>query len=290
MTDESAADQPVNLPVGNEVSGHIAGSSVQAGAIHGGVHFHHAPSPAAPVPRQLLTPSPHFINRESELAALDTLLNTTRPVFAILTGPGGVGKTALALRWADQIRIRYPDGQLYVDLAGFSDQDPLDPGEVLGSFLRALGVPPQRVPLDLMEQSALYRSVTAGRSLLVLLDNAFSAAQVRTLLPPLSTSEGLIACSDQIERRSQTGNPALVLWLTLSGLQRGFGSGFPRESLLDEAHQGRESFSTLPDSRCGYRSRYCGGDRGHEFVHSRLFTLGVLKISYSHHPVPLSHF
>jgi len=198
MTDERAADQPVKLPAGNEVSGHIAGSSVQAGAIHGGVHFHHASSPAAPIPRQLLTPSPHFINREQELATLDTLLNTTPSVFAILTGPGGVGKTALALRWADQIRTRYPDGQLYVDLAGFSDQDPLDPGEVLGSFLRALGVPPQRVPLDLMEQSALYRSVTAGRSLLVLLDNAFSAAQVRTLLPPLSTSAVLVTSRSRL--------------------------------------------------------------------------------------------
>lgn len=198
MTDERAADRSVNLPAGNEVSGHVAGSSVQAGAIHGGVHFHHASSPTAPVPRQLLTPSPHFTNRESELATLGRLLTATRPVFAILSGPGGVGKTALALRWADQIRTRYPDGQLYVNLAGFSDHDPLDPGEVLGSFLRALGVPPQRVPLDLMEQSALYRSLTAGRSLLALLDNAFSAAQVRTLLPTLATSAVLVTSRSRL--------------------------------------------------------------------------------------------
>ncbi|HEX6074171.1 MAG TPA: tetratricopeptide repeat protein [Micromonosporaceae bacterium] len=198
MADERAAGRLDGLVVGNELSGSVAGPSIQAGAIHGGVHFHHAATAPPPVPRQLLTPSAHFTNREAELAALDQLLNSGRSVFAILSGPGGVGKTALALRWAYQVQDRFPDGQLYVDLAGFSEQGPLDPGEVLGSFLRALGVPPQRVPLGLAEQSALYRSVTMGRSLLVLLDNAYSAAQVRALLPVLSSSAVLVTSRSRL--------------------------------------------------------------------------------------------
>jgi tetratricopeptide (TPR) repeat protein len=101
----------------------------------------------------------------------------------VLTGPGGVGKTALAVQWGHSVRDRFPDGQLYVDLGGFSGGEPVDPREALSRFLRAFGVPAPHIPLALAEQAALFRSVTAGRSMLMVLDNAFSAAQVRSLLP-----------------------------------------------------------------------------------------------------------
>jgi tetratricopeptide (TPR) repeat protein len=106
----------------------------------------------------------------------------------VLTGQGGVGKTALARRWARGVQQEFRHGQLYIDLNGFSESDPVDPGEALGFFLRALGVPPARVPPSLDEQAALYRSRTADRSLLIVLDNAFSAAQVRVLLPASDAS------------------------------------------------------------------------------------------------------
>lgn len=183
MADEPGADPSAKISVSNVLSGVVSGSSVQAGAIHGGVHVHQPALAVVPMPRQLLAPSAHFTNRVAELKALDQLLVAGVPAFAVLSGPGGVGKTALALWWAHQVQDRFSDGQLYVDLAGFGGDEPLDPGEVLSSFLRGLGVPEQRVPLELAEQAAMYRSVTSGRSLLVLLDNAFSAAQVRVLLP-----------------------------------------------------------------------------------------------------------
>src|SRR5205814_3158554 len=82
----------------------------------------------------------------------------------------------------------FPDGQLYADLGGFGGGEPADPGEVLGMFLRALGVPAPEVPSALAEQTKLYRSLTAGRSMLVVLDDGFSAAQVKVLVPGPSAS------------------------------------------------------------------------------------------------------
>ncbi|MFC4109902.1 tetratricopeptide repeat protein [Micromonospora zhanjiangensis] len=174
--------------------------SVQAGVIHGGVHFTGNPVDRSPIPRQLPAPSPNFANRTSELSALDGYLAERGNLVAVLFGPGGVGKSALARQWAHGKLDRFVDGQLYADLRGFSGTEPLDPGVVLSAFLRALGVAPDRIPLHLAEQVTLYRTVTANRSLLVVLDDAYSAAQVRTLLPA-STSAVVVVTS----RRRLTG-------------------------------------------------------------------------------------
>ena len=137
------------------------------------------------VPRQLPAPPIHFVNRVPELSLLDSALHTGKgrtPGIAVLKGPGGIGKSALALNWLDRELDRFPDGQLYADLAS-SAGHPVAVEDVLGAFLRALGVAPERVPSSLGERAALFRSVTAERALAVLLEDAVSAAQVKVLLP-----------------------------------------------------------------------------------------------------------
>ncbi len=147
-------------------------------------------------PRQLPTRVPHFAGRARELAQLDAVLDeaasdrvtgATGVVISAIGGTAGVGKTALALHWAHRVAHRFPDGQLYANLRGFDAGSgrPADPGDVLRGFLDALGVHPERLPADTEGLAALYRSVLAGRRMLVLLDNAADVAQVRPLLPAL---------------------------------------------------------------------------------------------------------
>src|SRR6187551_37574 len=118
----------------------VSGNVVQAGAIEGGVHFH-APTEVRRTPRQLPASPRAFGGRGDLLEAVDRAVLEapagTVPV-VLLTGMGGVGKTALAVAWAHRAADRFPDGQLYVDLHGFGAEQPSDAGEVLGSFLRAL--------------------------------------------------------------------------------------------------------------------------------------------------------
>ncbi|WP_410625694.1 tetratricopeptide repeat protein [Amycolatopsis sp. cmx-8-4] len=140
-------------------------------------------------PRQLPPPPAHFRSRVDELADLDRLFvdsgrTASRAAVTVVVGPGGVGKTALVVTWAAGQGHRFPDGQLYADLRGFSAGTAVAPEEILGMFLRALGVDAENVPIELAEQMGLYRTMTTGRRLLVVLDNAISTAQVRPLIPP----------------------------------------------------------------------------------------------------------
>ncbi|MCG5471668.1 tetratricopeptide repeat protein [Micromonospora sp. LAH09] len=139
------------------------------------------------VPRQLPAPPAMFTGRVGELARLTTLLlGDDGPAgTVVLTGTGGVGKTWLALRWAHDNRHHFPDGQLHVDLSGFgvAPHEASPSAVVVRSLLPALGVKPLEIPADPAAQFALYRSLTADRRLLVLLDNARDAEQVRPLLP-----------------------------------------------------------------------------------------------------------
>lgn len=175
----------------NVVSGAVD-AVVQAGTITGGVHLHR-PSPAAVVPRQLPPDPAHFTNRGKELQELDRMIpasggSAPRPRLVVLTGPGGAGKTAVALRWLHANADHFAGGQLYADLGALSPRGPATSAETLSGFLRALGVPPDDIPIDQHEQSALYRSISADRSIAVVADDAESVAQVRPLLPasPLS--------------------------------------------------------------------------------------------------------
>ncbi len=136
------------------------------------------------VPRQLPADTVGFTGRVRELEALDALLVSGSPaILAALAGTAGVGKTALAVHWAHRVAGRFPDGQLYVDLRGYDPDRPVPAADALAGFLRALGVPAAEVPVDPAERAARYRSLLAGRRVLVVLDNAGDADQVRPLLP-----------------------------------------------------------------------------------------------------------
>lgn len=149
-----------------------------------------------PSPAQLPPVPAGFTGRTAELARLDALVDAGVPV--VVSGVGGVGKTALAVRWAHTAADRYPDGTLHADLRGHSDGGPVDPGAVLDRFLRALGVPGPSVPADPQARTDLYRSMVADRRILVVLDNAGSAAQVRPLLPAAPGCTVLVTSRDRL--------------------------------------------------------------------------------------------
>lgn len=141
--------------------------------------------PAATTPQEVPLDAPSFVGRAAELAeALSALRPGHGPAPLVIHGAGGIGKSALAVRVAHAVKEQFPDGQLYADLhATTAGIRPAEPATVLGRFLRALGVRPSEVPTDLDEAATRFRSVTATRGLLTLLDNAADEAQVRPLLP-----------------------------------------------------------------------------------------------------------
>ncbi|SFW83136.1 AfsR/SARP family transcriptional regulator [Amycolatopsis australiensis] len=147
------------------------------------------PPPGPVRPAQLPHDVRGFTGRAAELARLDEPAGPgPGPDIRVLTGTAGVGKTALAVRWAHRVRDRFPDGQLYLDLRGFDpDHEPLTPAAAAAQLLRALGTDPRAVPPDPAGRTALWRSLLADRRVLVLLDNARDSAQVTPLLPPSGT-------------------------------------------------------------------------------------------------------
>ncbi|MFJ9679319.1 BTAD domain-containing putative transcriptional regulator [Streptomyces sp. NPDC101194] len=167
-----------------------------------------APDPsrtAAAHPRQLPSLPPLLTGRDTELACLEKLLapqeephSGSVPIAAIC-GTGGVGKTSLALRWAHGRHERFPDGQLFADLQGFTPAgEPADPYTVMRGFLEALGAEAGSLPATPQSQAALYRSLTAGRRLLIMLDNARDTDQVVPLLPGSPTCTVLITSRHQL--------------------------------------------------------------------------------------------
>jgi DNA-binding SARP family transcriptional activator len=147
------------------------------------------------VPRQLPAGAGFFAGREAELKELDALLGQAGAedgadgpggavVISAVAGMAGVGKTALAVHWAHKVAGRFPDGQLYVNLRGYDAEGAaVTPEEAAGWFLAALGVPAAQIPPGAQARYGLYRSVLAGQQVLIVLDNARDAAQVRPLLP-----------------------------------------------------------------------------------------------------------
>lgn len=170
-----------------------APAAVRGCTIYGDLHLHLAPaeptSVAGSVPRQLPADVAHFTGRDAELAKLDALLTQDDPaqpattVISAIVGSPGVGKTALVMHWAHRALDYFPDGQLFVSLRGYDPGPSMTPEQVLEDFLRALDVVAERIPAGLEARAGLYRSMLHGRRVLIVLDNANSAEQVRPLLP-----------------------------------------------------------------------------------------------------------
>lgn len=152
-----------------------------------------------PVPRQLPAEATRFVGREQEVVGirrtLATAVRDTRrsPAVMVLYGPGGVGKSALAVRVAHDLAGEFPDGHLYVDLYGSTPGILRQPtGEVLGRFLYSLGVPQGEIPPGEAEAAALLRTVTTGRRVLMVLDNAADREQIASLMPSSPTCAVLV--------------------------------------------------------------------------------------------------
>ncbi|MET9266399.1 tetratricopeptide repeat protein [Amycolatopsis sp. NPDC004079] len=174
--------------VRNETGDGVQGPVIQAGSIHR-VSFGEPAQPAL-LPRQLPSVVRDFTGRAEHLAALDALLpgendgnGADSVVISAVDGMAGIGKTTLAMYWAHRVQHLFPDGTLYASLRGCGPGDPAAPGEVLDGFLRALGAQPERIPAGLDARAALFRSMLAKRRVLIVLDNANDADQVRPLLP-----------------------------------------------------------------------------------------------------------
>jgi DNA-binding SARP family transcriptional activator/tetratricopeptide (TPR) repeat protein len=152
------------------------------------------------VPAQLPPEARIFVGRAAEIAALNRLAEANGSVMVVsaLAGTAGVGKTALAVRWAHQMRDQFDDGQLYVDLRGYGPNDPVTPEEALAGFLRSLGVDGAAIPSELADRSARFRSIVDGRRMLIVLDNARSAEQVRPMLPGTPSCFVLITSRDAL--------------------------------------------------------------------------------------------
>jgi tetratricopeptide (TPR) repeat protein len=187
----TTAMDPTSARTGNFADGHDVGSVVQAGTIQQvSVTGTNRWWPALAVPRQLPQTMPGFTGRQEQLRFLDAQLpaedRDNHPEAVVITavdGTGGVGKTTLALHWAHQVEPLFPDGSLFVNLRGYGPGDPLSAGEALEGFLQALGVPGEMIPPRTESRAGLYRSLLAGKRMLIVLDNANTAGQVRPLLP-----------------------------------------------------------------------------------------------------------
>ncbi|MEV4507715.1 BTAD domain-containing putative transcriptional regulator [Dactylosporangium sp. NPDC049525] len=185
---------------------------------------HPAPAAVAPASRPVPRPVPAqlppavrgFTGRGEALAKLDALAAGVAPnatVICTVAGTAGVGKTTLVVHWAHRVADRFPDGQLYVNLRGFDrTAPPTDPAEAIRGFLDALDVAPQRVPVGLEAQVALYRSHLAGRRMLLVLDNARDSEQVRPLLPGAGGCVVLVTSRNELSglHTSEGAEPLLV--------------------------------------------------------------------------------
>lgn len=155
-------------------------------------------SPLLVKPRQLPADVSTFVGRGAELDGLDRLGGDEGPFLAVICGAAGVGKTAFARRWAHRSRDRFPDGQLYLDLRGYGTGTPLSAHDALGHLCVALGRAEAELPAEPAERAALFRTESAGRRLLMLLDNAANADQIRPLLPGSGPSTVLVTSRDHL--------------------------------------------------------------------------------------------
>ncbi|WNV85327.1 tetratricopeptide repeat protein [Umezawaea sp. Da 62-37] len=185
--------------VRNEINGSPSGHVLQAGTITGDVYLNSAVK-QAPIPRQLPPAPPWFAGRERESAMMTAALDDSGGPVTAVVGSGGIGKTSLALHWAHRNLDRFPDGQLYVDLRAHSPSGrPMELATAVRCLLDGLGVDHHSIPADFDAQVGRYRSLVAGRRMLVLLDNVRDAAQVTALLPDNRMCTTLVTSRNRLD-------------------------------------------------------------------------------------------
>jgi tetratricopeptide (TPR) repeat protein len=201
MSDEGAAG---SRRTANDFSGR-AEAVVQAGSVGGDIHLHPVRSAPAAPPHELPPDVHAFTGRQEQLAEMDLLLAsapdsppTAAVVISAISGTAGVGKTAFATHWAHRVSNRFPDGQLYVNLRGYGPDQIVPARGALASMLRSLGIRNSEIPLELDDRAARFRSLAAGRRMLIVLDNARSVEQVRPLLPGTSSCLVLVTSRDTL--------------------------------------------------------------------------------------------
>ncbi len=212
--------------------------------------------PRPVTPRNLPAPASHFTGRGSELAALNALLapadhagraTPATLVISAIGGSAGVGKTALAVHWAHQVAREFPDGQLYVNLRGYDPGEPLSASEALAGLLRMLGSRDPDIPAQQDERAASYRNLLAGLRMLVLLDNARSAEQVRPLLPGSPACVVVVTSRDALAGLvARDGARRLELDL----LPPAEATGLLRELIGERADADQAAASALADCCC----------------------------------------
>jgi transcriptional regulator with XRE-family HTH domain len=177
------------------------------------------------VPRLLPATIPAFVGRASELRALSRMLDEPGgpALITAISGTAGVGKTALAVHWAHQVAQEFPDGQLFVNLRGFGPSGaPLTPADAAGVFLDGLQVSADRIPGTVEARLGLYRSVLAGKRMLIVLDNALDVAQVRPLLPGSPACRVVVTSRNQLPGLTaiEAARPLFVGTLTSAGARQ----------------------------------------------------------------------
>jgi DNA-binding SARP family transcriptional activator len=199
------------IPVGIISAGSVRAGTGAAPASEPGER-RRAARPGVPSPAQLPADIADFTGRDEQVRRLSDLLAQAGEAassdpgavrIAVVAGAGGLGKTSLAVHAAHRARGSFPDGQLYVDLSG-ATPNPVPPGDVLARFLRDLGVDGRDIPADEAERAARYRTTLAGRRMLVVLDNARDAAQVRPLLPGTASSAVLVTTRNRMPDLAST--------------------------------------------------------------------------------------
>lgn len=155
------------------------------------------PPPSHRIPRQLPAAPRHFVGRTDILAALDAAVETPSASVAVVGSPG-VGKTALALHWAHTRSDLFPDGQIYVNLRGYDESEPMPSAGALGLLLMAVATPESEIPADLDARAAAWRTAVAGRRMLIVLDNARDSEQLRPLLPGCPETSVLVTSRDML--------------------------------------------------------------------------------------------
>jgi len=205
----------------------------------------HKPLQLTVTPRQLPGVTSGFVGRSAGLATLSEWLGSAaradQPVTIVtIAGAAGVGKTTLAIRWGHQVAEHFPDGQLWLNLRGFTPAaTPLSPAEAIRALLDALHVPPDQIPVTLDAQAGMYRSLLAGRRVLVVLDNARDTGQVRPLLPGSPGCLVVVTSRDKLVGLAATNGARLLHLKLLSAAEA--------RQLL-EGRLGRNRLAAEPDA------------------------------------------